>query len=268
MKKNLAILTCAMMLVCSLLSAVAIAEESDAITLSEILAANGVNMSEFSSIEVVPTYAAGANNTRSGRNGSAVILTGEDVETGENKSAFVIVYTKDMENVTPTTVTNSNARGSSSELVYLNSAGVAVMGYYYYDAYLAMNAGDYYLNWYRPYKVEGKWTTLESGSAITVSRMVLQYSSFGYARDYPGCSIDLGDKTHLVSLEVNSPHKATRYSKTSYPTCTYNGAATTYALRYDAPLEKGYGSELMISVVANGVGQVKTVVVLPSAEME
>ena len=258
-----------MCIVCFVLNCIAltaIADSADTITLNEILNANDMNIAQFTDFEIVATYSAANNSARGGRNGSAVFLNCTDEETGEEKTAFVIVYDEYMNPITPVSGGNGNARGS--ELVYLNSAGVAVMGYYYYDSHLAMNPGDYYLNWYRPYKVEGKWTTLQNGAPITVSRMVLHYSSYGYARDYPGCSIDLGDRRQILPLEEDYPNKAHRYDNIKYPVCSYNGGTTAFALRYDAPMEKGYGSELYINVVANGVMESKTIVVLPTAEME
>lgn len=116
--------------------------------------------------------------------------------------------------------------------------------YFYYDVSMDYTLG---LNFYSPYQVDAKWTTLVSGADITPSRMTAAYTSVGDGYSSSNHSEYLGVKTNTASLSISNPAKAQRYSATHRP---------AYVMRFDAPPANYggdlWGSELRVSATVNG----------------
>lgn len=213
------------------------ASDTTIITLDEVLLACGIDKSEFDLIEV--QYAE--SNSRSSQSGFAFVLRNDEPQQGANRAAFVLVYDKEGCPIT-TSSTSSSSRGSN--LFRLENAGVAIAGYYYYDVEYDYTLG---LNFYSPYQVEAKWTTLVSGTDITPTRMTASYVSTGDGYSASNHSTYLGVRTNTVRLSISNPSKAHRYSATSRP---------SYVMRFDAPPASYggdlWGSELRVSATVNG----------------
>lgn len=151
---------------------------------------------------------------------------------------------------------SSRGTGTDNYLFRLNSAGVAIAGYCYYETISNLFTGNYIGSFFRPYRVEAKWTTLESGASLTVSTLRAVYSSTGMAYDYPDFENDLGDKTHTVIVQDTSVTKGHRIGNTSYP----SGYALDYIDTYD------YGSMLTVTVLINGTSTSSSIGVEPNAQ--
>lgn len=212
--------------------------ETDVITLDDVLTACGIDRSEFDRIEIKNT----AGVSRSAQNGVVFLLRNSEPQEGANRCAFVLVYDEDGAPIGADSITTSSARGSN--LFRLENAGVAIAGYYYYDATYDYTLG---LNFYSPYQVEAKWTTLVSGADITPTRMTASYTSIGDGYSSSNHSTYLGVKTNTVNLSISNPSKAQRYSATNRP---------SYVMRFDAPPTSYggdlWGSELRVSATVNG----------------
>lgn len=211
--------------------------DTTVITLDEVLLACDIDKSEFDLIEVQYTE----SNIRSGQSSFAYVLRNEEPQQGTNRAAFVLVYDKEGCPITTSSM-SSSARGSN--LFRLENAGVAIAGYYYYDVEYDYTLG---LNFYSPYQVDVKWTTLVSGADITPTRITATYTSAGDGYSSIDRSNYLGVKTHVVARSVSNPTKAQRYSRTLRP---------SYVMRFDAPplSYSGdlWGSELEVSATVGG----------------
>lgn len=138
----------------------------------------------------------------------------------------------------------------------LEGAGVAVAGYYYYDVEFDYTLG---LNFYIPYKVDAKWTTIDSAANITPTNMTAAYTTIGDGYSAADHTVYLGVRTNIASLNINNPVKAQRYSNTNRP---------SYVMRFDAPPETYvgdlWGGQLRVSVTVNGQNHAAAIFVAPN----